>query len=114
MTNMSGAYRDYMNMFKAIVNWGSSNNIDLDGCDEHEWLHSIGWGLNDAGFYGWGGEALKNEYRIFEKVKRAYCLFLKSLAEAVGYQFADNDYIWKYCLKDVDTDVLLARGEEDG
>lgn len=98
-TRISGAFKDYSKMFEQIKDW---NNSDADGV-----LYGLGWAIDDIGYHGWTGEAAENEHNIFKKVETAHSYLLKTLAEAIGYEYPEDSSEWKYYLKDIDTDKLL-------
>lgn len=121
-TKMHGLFEDYRKMFKKIMHW------DDDDCDpryyahgthpvlgneDDHYIYSASYALGEAGWHGWSGEALKNENDIFDKIEISYLYLLKSLAEAIGYEYSEEDSVWKYHLKDIDTDDILKlkRGE---
>ena len=58
-------------------------------------------------YFGWTGEAAKNEREIYEKIELSYLYLLKSLAEAIGFEYEDEDSVWKYHLKYINTDDIL-------
>ena len=102
-TNMRGNKDNYDKMFKTIKNWDSWETDDEDDC----YLFHVGMAMGDAPFHGWVGEELKNEMEIYEKIETSYLYLLKSLAEAIGYEFPVDSPIWKYHLKDIDTNNIL-------
>lgn len=122
-SNMSGIYYDYREMFKKIMNWDTGDSDPrfyghgthpVLGNQEGHYLYNIGWSLSDAPFHGWEGEALRNELTIYHKVQESYQYFLKSLAEAIGYEFPEDQDVWKYYLKDIDTnDILVLMGKRE-
>lgn len=115
-TNMSGLFKDYRAMFKAIMNWDtedsdpryySKGTHPVLGNEDGHWLYDSGYALSDMGYHGWSGEAAKNEVLIHKKIETAYLYLLKSLAEAIGYKFPEDQDVWKYHLSDIDTDKIL-------
>ena len=67
----------------------------------------IGHALSDIGYHGWEGEAAKNEIAIYNKIELSYLYLLKSLAEAIGYEFPEDQDVWKYHLSKIDTNDVL-------
>lgn len=116
-SNMSGAYDIYRQMFKQIMWWDLSpketgNTYFKDGThqvlgnEDGHYLYDLGWSMGDMGYHGWSGPAAENECNIYNKVETAYFYLLKSLAEAIGFEYTDES-VWKYHLKDIDTDDML-------
>lgn len=103
-------------MFKTIMNWetgesdpryyGNGTHPVL-GNEEGHYLYSAGYALSDAGCHGWEGEPLKKENLIFQKIEVSYLYLLKSLAEAIGYEFPEDQDVWKYHLSKINTDDLI-------
>ena len=108
-SRMLGAVNAYVKMFLAIRHWGESPPPadPILGNIQEDYIYETGCFLDDACFHGWNGDAIKNENNVFKKVSSAYYLFLKSLGEAIGYQWSENDPVWNYHLKFLDMDVLL-------
>jgi hypothetical protein len=116
-SNMLGAYDIYRQMFKQIMWWDLSpketgntyfknDTHKVLGNEDNHYLYALGWSMSDMGYHGWSGSAAENERNIYNKVETAYFYLLKSLAEAIGFEYTDED-IWKYRLKDIDTDDML-------
>lgn len=115
-SRMSGMVHDYTEMFKDIMNWDTGDaeskyyqhgTHKVLGNERGHYLYNAGWALSDMGYHGWSGEAAENERKIFDKVETSYLYLLKSLAEAIGFEYTDEDSVWKYHLKDIDTDDIL-------
>jgi len=114
-TKMNGLFNDYRIMFKKIMHW----NDDVDpryyahgthpvlGNEDDHYLYDARYALGDAGWHGWDGDALQNEKDIYNKIEISYLYLLKSLAEAIGYEYSDEDTVWKYHLKNINTDDIL-------
>lgn len=118
-TRMSGLFDDYREMFKTIMNWNtddsdpryySKGTHPVLGNEDGHYLYSAGYSLGDAGWFGWSGERLRNEHKIYDKINIAYSYLLKSLAEAIGYEFPQDQDVWKYYLSKIDTDDLFSIG----
>lgn len=114
-TKMSGAFEDYLKMFKQVMYWGTSQMSShyyqhgthkVLGNEDGHYLYDLGWSISEMGYHGWSGDAAKNERDIYNKVETAYYYLLKSLAEAIDFEYTDED-VWKYHLKDIDTDDML-------
>lgn len=115
-TKMNGLFNDYRIMFKKIMHW---NDDDVDpryyahgthpvlGNEDDHYLYGAGYALGDAGWHGWDSDALQNEKDIYNKIEISYLYLLKSLAEAIGYEYSDEDTVWKYHLKNINTDDIL-------
>ena len=115
-SKMSGMVQNYREMFKDIMNW-DTGDVESKYCqygthkvlgnERGHYLWAAGYALDEMGFHGWGGEAAKNEIEIYEKIELSYLYLLKSLAEAIGFEYTDEDSVWKYHLKDINTDDIL-------
>ena len=115
-TKMNGLFNDYRIMFKKIMHW---NDDDVDpryyahgthpvlGNEDDHYLYDAGYAIGEAGWHGWEGDALQNEKDIYNKIEISYLYLLKSLAEAIGYEYSDEDTVWKYHLKNINTDDIL-------
>ena len=77
------------------------------GNEDGHWLYGAGYTLSDAAWHGWSGEQLNNENKIYDKIELSYLYLLKSLAEAIGYEFPEDQDVWKYHLNDINTDDIL-------
>lgn len=113
---MSGLFKDYQKMFKIIMHWDDGDcdpryyahgTHPVLGNEDGHYLYNAGYALSDAGWHGWSGDALQNECRTYNKIETAYLYLLKSLAEAIGYEFSEDDSVWKYHLQDINTDDLI-------
>lgn len=103
-------------MFKQIMHW-DDNDVDpryyahgthpILGNEDGHYIYSAGYAIDDAAYHGWHGEALENEVDTYKKVEISYLYLLKSLAEAIGYEYSEDDSVWKYHLKDINTDDIL-------
>lgn len=116
---MSGLYRDYVNMFKDIMNWDESNpeskyyqhgTHKVLGNERGHYLWNAGYAMGDMGFHGWDGDAAKNERDTYKKIETAYFYLLKALAEAIDFEWTDES-VWKWHLQDIDTDDILKMGD---
>ena len=115
-SRMNGMVKNYTEMFKDIMNW---DNSEMDskyyqngthkvlGDERGHYLWNSGYTLDDMGFHGWAGEAAQNEREIYKKIETSYLYLLKSLAEAIGFEYEEEDSVWKYHLKYIDTDDIL-------
>lgn len=115
-SRMSGMIQNYREMFKDIMNWNSFESESkyyqhgthmVLGNERGHYLCDAGYALSDMGYHGWEGEAAKNEREIYEKIELSYSYLLKSLAEAIGFEYTDEDSVWKYHLKQINTDDIL-------
>ena len=119
-SNMSSAYQVYRDMFKQIMNWGEpmGNHNDLYahgthnvlGNQDDNYIYDLGCFIEDMGFHCWKGDAANNEKYIYEKVSQIYYCFVKTLAEAIGYDYEKYDpgsSMYKYHLKDLNVDEVL-------
>ena len=113
---MSGLFKDYQKMFKIIMHWDdgdcdpryySHGTHPVLGNEDGHYLYDAGYALSEAGWHGWNGDALQHECRTYNKIETAYLYLLKSLAEAIGYEFSEDDSVWKYHLQDINTDDLI-------
>lgn len=116
-SKMSGMVHNYTEMFKDIMNWDSSEpeskyyqhgTHKILGNERGHYLYDAGYALDDMGYHGWSGEPAKNEVDIYNKIETSYLYLLKSLAEAIGFEYEEEDSVWKYHLKDINTDDILA------
>lgn len=119
-SNMNGAVRDYTDMFKQIMNWGEpmGNHNDLYAHGTHiilgnqgdNYIYDLGYSIRDMEYHGWQSESASKERDIYEKVSTAYYCLVKSLAEAIGYDYEKCDpesSMYKYHLKDLNVDDIL-------
>ena len=119
-SNMSGAYQIYRDMFKQIMNWGESmgNHNDLYAHGTHtvlgnqgdNYIYDLGYSISEMRYHYWTGEAANNERDIYKKVSKAYYCLVKTLAEAIGYDYEKYDpesSMYKYYLKDLNVDEVL-------
>lgn len=119
-SNMSGAYQTYRKMFKQIMNWGepmgSHNDLyahgthDVLGNQDDNYIYDLGYTIGDMGYHCWTGEAANNERDIYDRVSMAYYCLVKTLAEAIGYDYEKYDpesSMYKYDLKDLNVDEVL-------
>lgn len=115
-SKMIGMVKNYREMFKDIMNWDTGEaeskyyqhgTHKVLGNERGHYLWDAGYALSDMGFHGWEGEAAKNEKEIYEKIELSYLYLLKSLAEAIGFEYTDEDSVWKYHLKHINTNDIL-------
>lgn len=115
-SNMNGAINAYTEMFKSIMNWNSSEmdsrwhqhgTHKVLGNEDGHYIFNLSWALGDMGFHGWSSTPAKNENEIFQKVTIAYYYLLKTLAEAIGFEYPEEESVWKYDLQYIDTNDLL-------
>lgn len=111
-SNLSGAITEYQQMFKKIMNWDEPTNgtHSILGNGEGHHLYNTGWALNDMRFYGWKDNTAKNEREINRRIEVAYWCLLKSLAEAIGYdyeKYGNESSVYQYHLKNLDVDKIL-------
>lgn len=115
-SRMSGLVKDYTRAFKAIMNWDTGDSDpryyaqgthNILGNEDGHYIYNSGYALSDAPWHGWENESLKNEQIIYDKIETAYLYLLKSLAEAIGYEFPENQDVWKYHLQYINTDEIL-------
>lgn len=115
-SRMRGMVQNYREMFKDIMNWDSLESESkyyqhgthkVLGNERGHYLCDAGYGLSDMGYHGWSGDDAKNEVEIYNKIETSYLYLLKSLAEAIGFEYEEEDSVWKYHLKDIDTNDIL-------
>lgn len=120
-TRMSGLFQDYQKMFKTIMNWDtedsdpryySKGTHPILGNEDGHYLCNAGYALSDMGYHGWEGEAAQNEITIYNKIQLSYLYLLKSLAEAIGYEFPEDQDVWEYNLSKIDTNDILTLKQE--
>lgn len=109
----------YQKMFKKIMHWGD-NDYDLRyyeengrssilGKEEDHYLYDAVSCLEDVVLNdneSWFNELWQHEIEMFDKIEFSYFYLLKSLAEAIGYKYPENDRLGKI-LKKIDTDDIL-------
>ena len=115
-TRIYGLQQDYVKMFKKIMHW-DDGDVDprhyahgthpILGNEDDHYLYNAGYALSDGGYYGFSDKIMQKERETYDKIEISYLYLLKSLAEAIGYEYADTDSVWKYGLKDINTDDIL-------
>lgn len=88
-SNMSGMVKDYQRMYGAIKNWDEPSHPTkiIDGKpmnEEGHYIYGMGWGIGDAAYFGWTGDALQNERDHYENVRSKHAELKKALEEALG------------------------------
>lgn len=124
-SRMFGATETYLTLFKRIMSWDSFDKQSpyyshgthkILGNEEGHELWELGYSLSEMDYHGWrddpaDDELADNERQIFDKVETAYLYLLKSLAEAIGFEYTDEN-VWKYHLQYIDTNDILKLAEE--
>lgn len=90
-SNMVGAVADYQAMYNAIKNWNESSPPTqfIDGQCYNEpghYIYNMGWSISEMPYFGWTGEALKNERYHYEEVRKAHKALKVALQNALGIE----------------------------
>lgn len=86
-SNVLGIVENYQKMYNSIKNW--SEPIPF-GMYKGHYLESIGHTIDDTGYFGWTGDAAKNEIRHYKEVNKAYKALMFALESALGMEQESN------------------------
>ena len=108
--NMEGNINNYKKMYDIIQDWDTGTTDTKSG---HYIWHTF-MGMGDAPYFGWTGDALKDENMIFDKVHISYMYFKKALAEALGINstYSNKWDSWQKEIYDkINTDDIKTKNE---
>lgn len=88
-SRMKGMVSEYQKMYDTIKNWNESPPA---GPVTEHYLYSIGWSIGDMGYFGWTGDAAKNEVHHYEEIKRAHKALKVALQNALGIEQTEEEY----------------------
>ena len=88
-SNMRGMVSDYQKMYDAIKNWNESS-FGKESKDHY--LYGMGWSIGDMAYFGWTGDAAKNERHHYEEVRQAHKALKVALQNALGVEQTEEEY----------------------
>ena len=88
-SNMKGMVDNYQKMYNLIKNW--NEEASAGPLSEH-YIYHMGWSIGDMGYFGWSGDAAKNEMHHYEEVKNAHKALKVALQNALGIEQTEKEY----------------------
>lgn len=99
-SNMSGMVKDYKKLYDIVKLW---REVSVEESEEEKSklkgiIYGMGYGIGDAPYFGWTGEALQEERKTFNAVEKAYTDLLFALEDAL----------------EIESEVYASRVDENG